>query len=329
MAANITRAIIGAISIAWTADKIGRRMTFVLVFVIRFISITFELLATTNQIFFVGRFLGGLATGATSTLCMTFIGEISPQRLRGILTAAAPIALILGSFIAAIVVNFAGTQPSRWAYRTGFVTGYGFYGVACVIYPFMPESPWWLIEQGEEAKAIQALKKLGYNHEIEERIIEIRRVLTNTKEETSGATYAECFKGSNLRRTIISALPLTIQTFSGVAFVGSYNTYYQQLAGYSTEASFRLFIVQQILSGTGNICSWFLVDSVGRRSLTFWGMVVLTVLLLLTGGKKSLEQVTYLKQLVNTKYVLRTSFGRNCWCNQRHCCISAALLFYI
>lgn len=57
-----------------------------------------------------------------------------------------------------------------------------------------------------------------------------------------------------------------------------------QLAGYSTSASFKLQIVQQVISLVGNVMSWYLVDRVGRRNLTFYGLVVLTVILFLMGG---------------------------------------------
>ncbi|EXJ69699.1 uncharacterized protein A1O5_06770 [Cladophialophora psammophila CBS 110553] len=279
-------AVMGALSAAWIADKIGRRFALGFIFGVRLASITLEFVSTTNYIFFAGRFLGGFSTGGTNSICMAYIGEITPLPLRGVLTAAVPISLIIGALSSALVVNFTGDQSTRWAYRIAFVSGYGFMAIAALVLPFMPESPWWLVSHGKDEKAIKALKKIGYSTDVDTdlKMAEIKRVLAKTKEETSGATYIECFRRSNLRRTIIAAMPLTIQTFSGVAFVGSYTTYYQQLAGYSTAASFHLFIVQQVLSGAGNVCSWFLVDRVGRRPLTLWGMVMLTLILLITGG---------------------------------------------
>jgi len=71
---------------------------------------------------------------------------------------------------------------------------------------------------------------------------------------------------------------------TGIVFAASYSTYYQQLAGYSTSASFHLQIVQQVISLVGNVMSWYLVDRVGRRNLTFWGLVVLTIILWLMAG---------------------------------------------
>lgn len=94
----------------------------------------------------------------------------------------------------------------------------------------------------------------------------------------------ECLRKSNLRRTIISIMPLSIQALSGISFVAGYFTYYLQLAGYSTTMSYRIQIAQPVLSIVGNLMAAAMVDRVGRRDLTFWGLVILTVFLLITGG---------------------------------------------
>lgn len=77
---------------------------------------------------------------------------------------------------------------------------------------------------------------------------------------------------------------MAIQSLSGIIFTASYATYYIQLAGYSTSASFKLQIIQQVLSILGNIMSWYLVDKIGRRSLTLYGTIILVVILFLMGG---------------------------------------------
>ena len=79
-------------------------------------------------------------------------------------------------------------------------------------------------------------------------------------------------------------MPLAIQAMSGIVFAASYSTYYMQLSGFSTQASFRLQIVQQVLSMIGNACSWYLTDKIGRRTLTLGGTIALTIVLFLMGG---------------------------------------------
>lgn len=119
---------------------------------------------------------------------------------------------------------------------------------------------------------------------IKKRIAVIRVTQEEAKEETSNVSYLECFRRSNLRRTMVSIMPMIIQALSGISFVGGYTTYYMQLAGFSTRLSYQLSIVGISVTIIGNIAAWFLVDRVGRRSLTFWGIVFVTIDMFLIGG---------------------------------------------
>lgn len=57
-----------------------------------------------------------------------------------------------------------------------------------------------------------------------------------------------------------------------------------QLAGYSTAMRFPLQIAQQCLSLVGNVMSYFVIDRVGRRNVMLYGLGILTVILMVTGG---------------------------------------------
>lgn len=150
----------------------------------------------------------------------------------------------------------------------------------------MPESPTWQLSVQKNDQASRSLRRLGYtgNADLTTRISEIRATLDEAKAESARATYLDCFRRSNLRRTIISVMPLAIQAMGGVLFVASYTTYYIQLVGYSTSDSFRLQIAQQGAAVAGNICSWFVVDRIGRRPLTFWGTFIITAILMIAAG---------------------------------------------
>lgn len=104
------------------------------------------------------------------------------------------------------------------------------------------------------------------------------------RKETESATFLECFRGTNLRRTIITIMPLTIQAMSGVAYISSYGTYYFELAGISTQKSFQIQCGAQALSIAGNIGAFLIIDRIGRRPLLLWAFGFLTVLLCVTGG---------------------------------------------
>jgi MFS transporter, SP family, general alpha glucoside:H+ symporter len=288
-------------------------------FVIVFIGITVETVATTNPVFFAGKFINGFAVGAFIATSMTYIGEVRIPRCHGNsgLTLAIDCAsstswhsdgcgcycLHLWSVHGVSDRELSG-EPALavgiprnlccsiccqrdWCYSATIYAGVS----STQSSPARPlltqnaRSPWWLISRDKEEKAIRSLRRLGGDTAgIEKRVAYIKLTLEKVREETEGVTYLECFRKSNLRRTMIAIAPMSIQALCGVFFVAAYSTYYLQLAGYSTQESFKLAIVQQVLSMLGNITSWFIIDKVGRRNISVWGLALLTILLFVTGG---------------------------------------------
>ncbi|KAK9430725.1 hypothetical protein V1505DRAFT_415114 [Lipomyces doorenjongii] len=178
-----------------------------------------------------------------------FDGEwISPLALRAL-------SYTLGPFTVALIVNSTETATTRWAYCAIFCAQYGFAFVATTFVFFCQNrSPWWYASRDQDNKALQSLRQLGCKNGLDEkRLAVIKLTLEEIKIETEGATYLECFRRSNLRRTLISISGLAIQSLSGLTFAASFSTYYMQLAGY--------------------------IDRVGRGNLTIYGLVILTVIL--------------------------------------------------
>lgn len=141
--------------------------------------------------------------------------------------------------------------------------------------------------KGKEAAAIKSLHKLGYttaSGEDRKRLENIRLTLIESEAETNKVSWLECFRSSNLRRTLVAMAPVMAQQFSGINFAVSYSTYYMERAGYTTDMAYKLQITQQVISMTGNIMSWYLIDKVGRRPLTIYGLCFLTLVLCTEGG---------------------------------------------
>ncbi|KAM0276528.1 hypothetical protein ACHAQH_006678 [Verticillium albo-atrum] len=221
-----------------------------------------EFVATSPALFLGGKRLNGFSIGAVQGVTVTYIGEVRDS------------------------IFSACDLPSRWAYRAVFVAQYGFAAFAAAFVAFMPESPWLLASKDRDEAVLKALTNHGHRgDEAHNRLAAIKHTpWPMVSSETAGATYFECFRKSNLRRTIISIAPLGIQSLGGVVFAAGYSTYYMQRAGYSTAMTFKLQITQQVLSTIGNVMSWWLIDRVGRRGLTFWGLFVLTIILFAPGS---------------------------------------------
>ncbi|RDL36806.1 General substrate transporter [Venustampulla echinocandica] len=295
LASNLVSSLIAG----QVSDKIGRRYTIVIALIISFAAVTLEVVADTNELFFGGKLLNGFATGTLASVCITYIGEISPLALRGLLTCMSALSYTLGPLIVAFIINTTGTYTNHWAYRSLFCAQYGFSVVSFILVWFMPESPWWLASRDRDDKALKSLQRLGYRGgEDSRRLSLIKLTLEEIRRETESVSYFECFRNSNLRRTIISIAPLSIQSLAGVVFVASYTIYYIQLGGFSDSMSFKLQITQQVCSTIGNIMSWFVIDSVGRRNLTLWGSISLMVILMVCGGCAAVGSVGTTKAAV-------------------------------
>ncbi|KAK2041456.1 alpha glucoside transporter, partial [Colletotrichum somersetense] len=283
--APIATAVISSIASAELADFIGRKKVLAIALLISFVAVAIEFIATTNAVFFAGKLLNGFMVGAVGTIMVSYIGEITPLALRGIFTCGVGVGYGIGPLVAFIVVNYTGTTNSRWAYRTVFCCQFGFAGIAAILWPFMPESPWWLMSKGKKEEALKSLGRLGHTGtDGRAKLALIERTLEEVRQETEGVTYLECFKKSNLRRTVISIMPLMTQAFSGISWVAGYFTYHLQLAGYSTSTSYKLQIAQTVLSIVGNLMAAAVIDKIGRRNLTFYGLGILTAFLLITRG---------------------------------------------
>lgn len=69
----------------------------------------------------------------------------------------------------------------------------------------------------------------------------------------------------------------------GIIFVLGFSSYFFQLAGLDVSNSFSLGVGVTACGVLGNLLSWFVINSVGRRRMFVWGMAALTGMLLLIG----------------------------------------------
>lgn len=78
-----------------------------------------------------------------------------------------------------------------------------------------PESPWWLCRQDRMQEAEESLRRLATGTEVEperlrQKVAGMAYTTAMEKPETASATYLDCFKDDNLRRTEIVSLILTV-----------------------------------------------------------------------------------------------------------------------
>lgn len=123
----------------WLGEKIGRKFSLLIGFIIALIGTTVQIIATTNPVFFAAKFVGGFSIGFGLSTAYTYMGEIAPMAIRGILTAAGGITFVLAQLIVALLLDYVGARQDRWSYRGIFLGQYVLLGAALALLYFMPE----------------------------------------------------------------------------------------------------------------------------------------------------------------------------------------------
>jgi MFS family permease len=97
---TISIALIGTVAGALTgslpADKLGRKVTLVLIAISYLLASIGTSVSTNWYVFLLFRFLGGLAVGASSVTAPVYISEISPAKYRGRLVMMFQFNIVLG-----------------------------------------------------------------------------------------------------------------------------------------------------------------------------------------------------------------------------------------
>ena len=203
--------------------------------------------------------------------------------LRGIATAGVNLGIALGQLISNSVIKGFGGRSDHWAYRGPFAIQLFFAAFLAVGLVFAPESPWWLIRQGKLDQARKSLRKLyGNKINLDTKLSAMQATVDQEVLEKQGG-WLDCFRGVNRLRTGISCGVFACQHMVGIIFVLGYSTYLFELAGLPDSQAFNLGVGVTACGVFGNICSWWLVNSTGRRKVFVFGMVTLTAILLLIG----------------------------------------------
>jgi SP family general alpha glucoside:H+ symporter-like MFS transporter len=194
----------------------------------------------------------------------------------------------LGQLIGVGVIKSMLGRADEWAYRIPYALQWIwpvplFIGIALA-----PESPWWLIRKGRVSDAKDSLLRLTSldretGFDADETIAMMVHTTALEAKAMKGASYLDCFRGVDRRRTEIVCLAWAMQNLAGNSF-SNYSTYFLVAAGVSQSNSYSFAMGQYAINMLGVFGAWSLMaGGVGRRTLYLYGLVGLCAMLFAMG----------------------------------------------
>lgn len=280
--------LIGLLINGWVSERFGYRYTVMacLVLIIAWTAIFFT--AQNVATLLVAEILCGIPWGVFQTLTITYASEVCPVAMRGYLTTYVNFCWGVGQEIGIGVIMSMLKREDQWAYRIPYALQWMWPVPLLIGIWFAPESPWWLVRRGKVEAAKKSLLRLtSLNRETEFDAEETVAMMVHTtaleERTTHGATYWDCFKGHDLRRTEIVCMIWAIQNLSGNSF-SNYSTYFLEQAGLSANSAYGFALGQYGMNMVGVFGAWFLMSvGIGRRSLYLYGLCGLCSMLFILG----------------------------------------------
>ncbi|KAL2851258.1 general substrate transporter [Aspergillus pseudodeflectus] len=278
--------MLGAWSAGHISDTFGRRLGFFLSGLISAAGVAVLYIAATPPVFLVGKMVNGIGLGMALATGQSYISEIAPLQLRGILLSLYSFCMNLGLMMAASIAFSRLHIPTAASYQVLFAVGWCWTGLLIIFAYIIPESPYHLVRKGKNEKARNALARICSKHtDIGAKLREIVRVFEHEQQvsgESKGSSILECFKGSNWRRTRIILYCNGLSQMIGATFLAN-APYFLVMAGMSSNNVGMIVEIGLAFAICSSMLTWFAMGRYGRRNIILFGVGLSCVFFLIMG----------------------------------------------
>ena len=268
------------------ADRQGRIKTMVIASVLFTLSGIGSGIAFGIWDFIFWRALGGIAVGMASVIVPAYIAEVAPAHLRGRLGSLQQMAIVVGIFMALLCDYFIalgaggsaeapfwfGVPAWRWMFWSEIPPAI-LYGVAALM---IPESPRYLVAQGQDRKAGDILAKV-VGGDVFSKVEEIRQTVSREDKPKFSDLLS---RSGGLLPIVWAGMGLSIlQQFVGINVIFYYSSILWQAVGFSERDSLLITVITSVVNIVTTFIAIATVDKFGRKPLLLLGSIGMTITL--------------------------------------------------
>jgi MFS family permease len=262
------------------------------------ISAVLSALATSYEMLYIARIIGGLAFGAALVLAPMYIAEISSAENRGKLVSLQQLNIVFG-FFAAFLSNYFfnkyNTPKSsfltdenvwRWMLGVELIPALSYF----IFLFFIPKSPRWLYLKEKHQETREVLIQIHGNVKGQLEIKSIEENI-NADKNKSPLKLTDLLKRSLRFILIVGLVVGVLQQITGINAVYFYATSIFKQTGIGTDAAFSSGVLLSSISVIFTFVAIYLIDRMGRRPLLLIGTAGIAISLLLCAY--GFNQATY------------------------------------
>jgi MFS transporter, SP family, sugar:H+ symporter len=268
VASLLLGAMVGAAFAGPLSDRLGRRKLIIAAGVIFTVGSILAAVSPTVGVLLVARFVLGLAVGCAALVVPLYLSEIAPTEIRGAISSLNQL-MIVGGILVAYLVNAVLASSEAWRVMVGLAVVPSLVLLVGMIW--MPETPRFLVHDGEEDEAREELE-------------DIRKV----EAEEQGGGLRE-LGAAWVRPALLVAIGLAVfQQLVGINTIIYYAPTTLTNVGYSDQSAIYANIAIGVLNVAMTVLAIRLVDRVGRKPLLLAGLAGMVTSLAVLGGSLSI-----------------------------------------
>ena len=274
--------LLGSIITGGLSDRFGRKKLLILAALLFAVSSVLTGWAATFTWFVVWRILGGVAIGMASNLSPMYIAEIAPAHLRGRLVALNQLTIVIG-ILAAQLFNWwlavrldAGLSAAarqlwneqsgwRWMFTAVTVPSLVFFIGALLV----PESPRWLIKNGNRDAARRVLARIGGDAYAAAEVADVQQTLAGG--EPQGVRFRDLLEPRVMKIVLVGCALAVLQQWSGINSIFNYAEEIFKSAGYGISDIMFNIVITGAINLVFTLVAIGTVDRFGRRKLMLIG----------------------------------------------------------
>ena len=267
VASALLGTFIGALFAGIPGDRLGSRDSLKIVGFMYVASALGCALCWNIESFYVCRFIGGLAIGASSVLAPVYISELAPAERRGTLTGLFQFNIVFGILLAYasnLVVDSLAAGGDWWRVKLGIAAAPAI--LFAVLMYTIPQSPRWLALRGRLDEARDSLRRVGIA-DTEGMLAEFARANELAKRNAG----ERLFVAAHRKPIVLAVLLAMFNQLSGINAILYYLNDIFAAAGYQGVASSWPPVIVAAANLLATIVALSVIDRFGRKKLLLIG----------------------------------------------------------